>query len=67
MSLLEEPMKEVLSIRNYVGGDWVESEGELVDVVKEETAKPKYSRYSNPLANFILRGSQGQHKGWDFE
>jgi len=33
MAILEEPIKEVLTFRNYIGGEWVESEGELVDIV----------------------------------
>ena len=39
MTILEEPIKEVLTLRNYIGGDWVESEGELVDVVNPATCK----------------------------
>jgi len=33
MALLEEPIKEVKTIRNYINGEWVESKGEIVDVV----------------------------------
>lgn len=33
MSLLEEPIKNVPLIKNFVGGEWVESQGEVVDVV----------------------------------
>ncbi|MFQ5838285.1 MAG: CoA-acylating methylmalonate-semialdehyde dehydrogenase [Thermoplasmata archaeon] len=33
MTILEEPIKEVLALRNYIGGEWVESDGEIVDVV----------------------------------
>ncbi len=39
MTILEEPIKEVLTLRNYIGGEWVESEGELVDVVNPATCK----------------------------
>ena len=39
MSLLEEPIKEVKKIKNYINGDWVESKGELVDVVNPATCK----------------------------
>ena len=40
MALLEEPIKGVPVIKNYVAGEWVESKGELKDVVnpaKNET------------------------------
>ena len=39
LQILEEPIKEPLTIRNYVGGEWVESKGELVDVVNPATCK----------------------------
>jgi malonate-semialdehyde dehydrogenase (acetylating)/methylmalonate-semialdehyde dehydrogenase len=37
--VLEEPIKEVLVLRNYIGGEWVESEGEVIDVVNPATCK----------------------------
>lgn len=39
MAILEEPIKEPLQIRNYVDGDWVESEGPLQDVINPATQK----------------------------
>ena len=39
MAILEEPIKEVLMLRNYIGGEWVESKGELIDVVNPATQK----------------------------
>ena len=39
MAILEEPIKEVLAIKNYIGGEWVESEGEVIDVVNPATCK----------------------------
>ena len=33
MALLEEPIKEVRIVKNYINGEWVESKGEIVDVV----------------------------------
>jgi len=39
MTILEEPIKEVINLRNYIGGEWVESEGELIDVVNPATCK----------------------------
>lgn len=39
MTLLEEPIKEVLHLKNYIDGEWVESEGKLIDVVNPATCK----------------------------
>jgi malonate-semialdehyde dehydrogenase (acetylating)/methylmalonate-semialdehyde dehydrogenase len=39
MAILEEPIKQVLALRNYIGGEWVESKGESVDVVNPATCK----------------------------
>lgn len=39
MAILEEPIKEVLILRNYIGGEWVESKGEMKDVVNPATQK----------------------------
>ena len=33
MAILEEPIKEVVEIKNYINGEWVESKGEIKDVV----------------------------------
>jgi len=39
MAVLEEPIKEVLELRNYINGEWVESKGETRDVVNPATGK----------------------------
>jgi malonate-semialdehyde dehydrogenase (acetylating)/methylmalonate-semialdehyde dehydrogenase len=39
MTILEEPIKKVLTIRNYIGGKFVDSEGELIDVINPATCK----------------------------
>jgi malonate-semialdehyde dehydrogenase (acetylating)/methylmalonate-semialdehyde dehydrogenase len=39
LTILEEPIREVISIRNYIGGKWVESTGEIIDVVNPATCK----------------------------
>ena len=39
MAVLEEPIKEVLNLKNYIGGEWVESAGEVIDVVNPATCK----------------------------
>ena len=39
MAVLEEPIKEVLKLRNYIDGEWVESKGETRDVVNPVTCQ----------------------------
>jgi len=39
MAVLDEPIKEVLAIKNCIGGEWVESKGELIEVVNPATCK----------------------------
>jgi len=39
VAILDEPIKDVLTIKNYVDGEWVESEGELVNVVNPANCK----------------------------
>ena len=37
MTILEEPVKEIKEVKNYIDGEWVESKGEIVDVVNPAT------------------------------
>lgn len=37
MAILDEPIKEVKRIQNYINGEWVDSKGEVVDVVNPAT------------------------------
>lgn len=39
MVVLDEPIKKVLHLKNYIDGEWVESNGELIDVVNPATCK----------------------------
>ncbi len=40
MAILDEPVKEVTKIRNYINGEWVESESSRVfDVVNPATGQ----------------------------
>ena len=39
MALLEEPIKEVKVLKNYIDGEWVESKGEVIDVVNPATCQ----------------------------
>ncbi|MBW1706955.1 MAG: CoA-acylating methylmalonate-semialdehyde dehydrogenase [Deltaproteobacteria bacterium] len=39
MAILEDPIKGVPIVKNYVDGEWVESKGEIIDVVNPVTYK----------------------------
>jgi len=39
MAILEESIKELLVLKSYVDGEWVESKGELQDIVNPATGK----------------------------
>ncbi len=39
MAVLEEPIKEPMVLKNFLGGKWIESKGELQDVVNPATCK----------------------------
>ncbi|MBI2854462.1 MAG: CoA-acylating methylmalonate-semialdehyde dehydrogenase [Chloroflexi bacterium] len=39
MAILEEPIKEPVNVKNYIGGDWTESKGKLQDVVNPADGK----------------------------
>ena len=37
--ILEEPIKELTLLKNFINGEWVESKGEVKDVVNPATQK----------------------------
>jgi len=39
MAVLGEPIREAIHLKNYVGGEWVESQGELHNIVNPATQK----------------------------
>jgi len=39
MGILEEPIKEVKTLGNYIGGEWIESEGNIIDIVNPAPCK----------------------------
>lgn len=39
MTILEEPIKKIFTVKNYIGGEWVDSEGKIKDVVNPTTCK----------------------------
>jgi malonate-semialdehyde dehydrogenase (acetylating)/methylmalonate-semialdehyde dehydrogenase len=38
-STLEEPIKKVLELKNYIGGEWVGSHGEISDIINPATQR----------------------------
>ncbi len=39
MTLLEEPLKEPFSVRNYINGEWLEPTGQLAEITNPATCK----------------------------
>src|SRR4030067_2155128 len=39
MAILEEPIKGVKEVKNYINGEWADSKGKIVDVVNPATGK----------------------------
>jgi len=39
MAMLEEPIKGIKQVKNYINGEWVESKGQILDVVNPATYK----------------------------
>jgi malonate-semialdehyde dehydrogenase (acetylating)/methylmalonate-semialdehyde dehydrogenase len=39
MAILEEPIKGVKEVKNYINGEWVDSKGQIVDVINPATGK----------------------------
>ena len=53
MAILEEPIKEVKILKNYIDGDWIESQGELKEVVNPATGKTIARVSINDLIVFV--------------
>lgn len=39
MAILEEPIKDIIEVKNYINGEWVESKGKIQNVVNPATCK----------------------------
>jgi len=39
MAILEEPIKEILEVKNYINGKWVKSKGEIQEIINPATCK----------------------------
>src|SRR3989304_3279258 len=66
MALLEEPIREVKLIRNYVNGEWVESRGQLHDVVNPATGNVigKVPISTADEMNRAIAAAQGAFPDW---
>ena len=43
MAMLNEPITETVLLKNYVGGEWIESRGELHDIINPATQKVTFT------------------------
>jgi len=39
MAILDEPIKNILDLKNYINGEWVASSGQKADVINPATQK----------------------------
>ena len=66
MAILEEPIKGVALIKNYIDGEWVESKGEVLDVVnpvKDETIAQVAMSTGEEL-NAAVKAAQEAYPDW---
>ena len=66
MAILEEPIKGVPTVKNYVDGEWVESKGEMIDVVNPVTCKPigKVGMSTKEEIDAAVRAAQDAYGDW---
>jgi len=66
MSILEEPIKEVKVLKNYIDGEWVESQGELKDVINPATGKTiaKVPISTNEELNKAIEAAKEAYPYW---
>ena len=67
MSVLEEPFKEIKKIKNYIGGEWVESKSSVtVDVVNPALMKVigKVPRSNAEDVEIAVRAAKDAFPGW---
>ncbi|GFP32388.1 malonate-semialdehyde dehydrogenase (acetylating) / methylmalonate-semialdehyde dehydrogenase [Candidatus Hakubella thermalkaliphila] len=66
MAILEEPIKEVLLIKNFIAGEWVESKGEIKDVVNPATDKTiaKVPISTKDELDAAVKAAQEAFPGW---
>jgi len=67
MAILEEPIKEVLKLQNYIDGEWVESESaQILDVVNPTTQKTlaKVPMSTSDEVNAAVRAAKEAFPEW---
>jgi malonate-semialdehyde dehydrogenase (acetylating)/methylmalonate-semialdehyde dehydrogenase len=66
MSILQEPIQEPLELHNYIDGEWVASEGEVIDVVNPATLKPIARVSLSTAAEFdqAVQAAQAAFEDW---
>jgi len=67
MAILEEPIKEVMKLQNYIDGEWVESESDqILDVVNPTTQKAlaKVPMSTSDEANAAVKAAKEAFPEW---
>lgn len=67
MAILEEPIKEVLKLKNYINGEWVESKsGQIQDVINPATQKTiaKVPMSTNDEVNAAVKAAKEAFPDW---
>ena len=66
MALLEEPVKETRTVRNFVNGEWVDSSGSLREVINPANGKliAKVPISTTEETNQAIAAAQAAFPGW---
>ncbi len=66
MALLQEPIRDVKVLKNFIGGEWVESKGEIVDVVNPATLQTisKVPISTREEIDAAVRAAQDAYPEW---
>lgn len=66
MAVLGEPIKEAMALNNYSDGEWVESKGELQDVINPATCKTiaKVPFSTKEEVNEAVKAAKGAFPEW---
>ena len=66
MAILEDPIKGVPMVKNYVDGEWVESKGEIIDVVNPLTYETiaKVGISTKEEINEAVQAAQEAYPDW---
>ncbi len=66
MALLEEAVKEVRTVKNFIGGEWVESKGAVQDVINPATGRviAKVPISTGDEMNAAIKAAGEAFPGW---